>query len=186
MNYLLKSAKNHQKTSSDFDSKSKKKLIRSSAIVFKSNLLNTDGNIITNSIKKNIITKGKKFLGINNNMKINNTNISESNTRDSNNKIFLNEFNEDEESKGDLDIYDETSTSNLTSTGINNESLLNNTNTYFKRNLLSSSKNINKTLKNNNLNNIDIKSDFNLTDNDNTYIYNKKNSVDFCIFIYYR
>ena len=179
MNYLLKSAKNHQKTSSDFDSKSKKKLIRSSAIVFKSNLLNTDGNIITNSIKKNIITKGKKFLGINNNMKINNTNISESNTRDSNNKIFLNEFNEDEESKGDIDIYDETSTSNLTSTGINNESLLNNTNTYFKRNLLSSSKNINKTLKNNNLNNIDIKNDFNLTDNDNTYIYNKKNSVDF-------
>ena len=129
MNYLLKGSKNHQKTSSDFNSKSKKKIIHSSAIVFKSNLINTNGNIITTSIKKNIMTKGKKILDIKNNMKINNT------IRDSNKKITLNECNTDEESKGDIDIYDETSTNNLTSTAINNESLLNNTNTYFKRNL---------------------------------------------------
>ena len=181
MNYLLKNAKNHQKTSSDINSKSKKKIIPSSAIVFKSNLLNTNGNIITTSIKKNYINKGRKILGIKNNMKINNKNTSESNTEYSNKKILINEFNANEESKGDIDIYDETSTNNLTSTAINNESL-SNTNTYFKRNILSSSKNINNNLKNNSLNNLDIKNEFNLKNiniDDNNYIYNKKNSVDF-------
>ena len=172
MNFLIKNGKNHKKTSSDFNSKSNKKVILSSEISDKQKYIKIQGNLVTNSIKRNYFIKGRKILGIKNNMKANN--MSENNTKDSNIKINSNEFNQNEESKGDNDIYDDVSTSNLTSNAITNESILNNTNAYFKRNLLISSKSINNNnLKHNNTNNII---------NNNSILY-KKNSLD-CISVY--
>ena len=178
MNYLLKNAKYHQKTSSDISSKSKKKQISSSRMIIKQNLINLQGKI-SSSIKKNYFPKGKKILGIKNFIKSNNINENISNKRDSNKKNILNDKCKNDESKGDIDIYDDNSTNNLTSTALNNESSINNTNVYFKRTLLSSSKNIN--------NNIDINSEnikiSNYNTNTNNYrkknIYNKKNSLEF-------
>ena len=175
MNYLLKNAKYHQKTSSEISSKSKKKQISSSRMIIKQNLINLQEKI-SSSIKKNYFPKGKKILGIKNFIKSNNINENISNKRDSNKKNILNDKCKNDESKGDIDIYDDNSTNNLTSTALNNESSINNTNVYFKRTLLSSSKNIN--------NNIDINSEnikiSNYNTNTNNYrkknIYNKKNS----------
>ena len=163
MNYLIKNLKNHKKTSYDLNLTSNKKML-SSAIDFKQNNKLRE-KIISNSIKKNYFTKAKKILGIKNYIKANNT--SESNTRDSNKNLFYNELNKNEESKGDIDIYDKASTNNLTSMTSNNESILNNTNNYFRNNILSSSKSINtRGVKNNN------------TENDNESIYYKKNNLD--------
>ena len=170
MNFLIKNGKNHKKTSSDFNSKSNKKVLFSSTMSDKQKYIKIQGNLASNSIKRNYFIKGRKFLGIKNN-KVNN--LSENNTRDSNKKINLNEINQNEESKGDNDIYDDVSTNNLTSTAINNESMLNNTNTYFKRNLLNSSKSINNNnLKHNNTSN----------KNNNSILY-KKNNID-CVSVY--
>ncbi len=161
MNYLVKGIKTHQKTGSDLNAKQKKKVIASSAMSFKPNLINIRGNVVSNSIKKNFFGKSKKLIGIKTYIKTNN--INENNTRDSNKKILLSEFKINEESKGDIDIYDENSTNNLTSTGVNNESLSYNSNNHFKKNLLSSSKDINiSDSKNNDTNNNVIKRDINL------------------------
>ena len=62
MNYILKSAKNHKKTSSDINSKLKKKQVSSPAMIFKSNLLNMQGSVVSASINKNFIKKRKKIL----------------------------------------------------------------------------------------------------------------------------
>ena len=197
MNYLVKGVKNHQKTGSDLNGKSKKKVKPSSAMNFKPNLINMRGNAVSNSIKKKFFGKGKKIIGIKNYIKTNNlSENNNNNTRDSNKKIILSEFKINEESKGDIDIYDENSTNNLTSTGINNESLLNNGNTYFKRAVLSSSKNINDSdLNNNNTDNNIIKRDINLKNYNAkinngkedghviNQVYNKKNSKD-CLLVY--
>ena len=51
MNYLLKTSKNHKKTSSYINSKSKKKK-SSSRMIIKQNLINIRENLISNSIKK--------------------------------------------------------------------------------------------------------------------------------------
>ena len=173
MNFLIKNGKNHKKTSSDFNSKSNKKVILSSSTMNdKQKYIKIQGNLVSNSIKRNYFIKGRKILGIKNNMKANN--MSENITRDSNKKMNSNEFNQNEESKADNDIYDDVSTNNLTSTAINNESILNNTNNYFKRNLLNSSKSINNNnLKQNNTNN---------KINNNSILY-KKNSLD-CVSVY--
>ena len=192
MNYLVKGIKTHQKTGSDLNAKQKKKVIASSAMSFKPNLINIRGNVVSNSIKKNFFGKNKKLIGIKTYIKTNN--INENNTRDSNKKILLSEFKINEESKGDIDIYDENSTNNLTSTGVNNESLSYNSNNHFKKNLLSSSKDINiSDSKNNDTNNNVIKRDINLKNynakinNGNRNIvnkvYNKKKSKD-CLLVY--
>ena len=192
MNYLVKGIKTHQKTGSDLNAKQKKKVIASSAMSFKPNLINIRGNVVSNSIKKNFFGKNKKLIGIKTYIKTNN--INENNTRDSNKKIQLSEFKINEESKGDIDIYDENSTNNLTSTGVNNESLSYNSNNHFKKNLLSSSKDINiSDSKNNDTNNNVIKRDINLKNynakinNGNRNIvnkvYNKKKSKD-CLLVY--
>ena len=175
MNYLVKNVKKQKKTNSDLNTKSNKKVL-SPTIDFKQNNKIKE-NIASNSIKKNYFIKGKNNLGAQNYIKINN--INESNKRDSNKNIFYNDFNTDEESKGDIDIYDKTSTNILTSTAINNESILNNTNSNFKRNIVSSSKSIkNKEAKNNSKTN-SIKNDLNsqnIEDNkyNNNSIYWKK------------
>jgi len=148
MNYIIKSAKNHQKTSSDLNSKLKKKQVSSPAMIFKSNLLNIQGNLVSASINKNFMKKRKKILGIKNLIK---TNTNDSYPRNSSKKAILNEPNTSVESKGEVDFCDDSLTNNLTSSAINNESNL--SNAYFKRTLLTSSKNIrNKKLKNKEIN----------------------------------
>lgn len=187
MNYILKSAKNHQKTSSDLNSKLKKKQVSSSAMIFKSNLLNIQGNIVSASINKNFMKKRKKILGIKNLIK---TNINDSYPRNSSKKAILNEANTSVESKGEVDFCDDSLTNNLTSSAINNESNL--STAYFKRTLLTSSKNIrNKKIKNKEINKMFNNSNNNLNLNINNFntekretikkedsIYSKKNSLD--------
>lgn len=186
MNYILKSAKNHKKTSSDINSKLKKKQVSSPAMIFKSNLLNMQGSVVSASINKNFIKKRKKILGIKNLIK---TNINDSYPRNSSKKAILNEPNTSVESKGEPDLYDDSLNNNLTSSAINNES-----NAYFKRTLLTSSKNIrNKKIKNKDINKVFNNSNNNLNlnlnlNNFNTEkkeintkedsFYTKKNSLD--------
>ena len=92
MNFLIKNGKNHKKTSSDFNSKTSKKVILSSLTMNdKQKYIKIQGNLVSNSIKRNYFIKERKILGIKNNMKANN--MSENNTRDSNKKTNSNEFN---------------------------------------------------------------------------------------------
>ena len=187
MNYILKSAKNHQKISSDLNRKLKQKEVGSPAMIFKSNLLNIQGNIVSASINKNFMKKRKKILGIKNLIK---ANINDSYPRNSSKKAILNEPNTSVESKGEVDFCDDSLNNNLTSSAINNESNLGNE--YFKRTLLTSSKSIrNKKLKNKEIKKMVNNSNNNLNLNLNNFNtekretikkedvkYSKKNSLD--------
>ena len=173
MNYLIKSTKNQQKTSSDVVSKSKKKQISSSRMIIK------HGNIISTSIKKNYFVKNKKILGIKKYIKTNNKSESNNNTRDSNKKIILNDQYKKEESKGDFDIFDDNSANILKTAGLNNESFSNNNNnSCLKRTLVSSSKNIiNNEISTDNL----IISNYNTNTNDlrKRKMYSEENSLKY-------
>ena len=176
MNYFGKNMKNHKKISSDFNSKLNKKMY-STAIEFKQNNKIKE-NIVSNSIKKNYLIK-EKDSGTKNYVK--NNNISESNTRDSNKNILYNDFYSNEESKGDIDIYDKTSTNNLTSTAINNESILNNTNSNYKTENLCTPKSIkNNEVRDININNL-IKKELNFQsiEDKNNSIYSTKKNIDY-------
>ena len=182
MNYLLKNVKKHKKTSSDFNSKPNKKIVSSLVMDIQQKQINLRENIISSSISKKYFPKGRKIFEIKKYLKEND--MSEGNTRKSNQIIFFNDFNTKEESKGDMDIDDESSTNNLTSTATNNESILNNTNPYFKKNLLSSSKNIKNNILKNKKNNYNLKKDLKLksvdfNEKNNNRISYKKNSLDF-------
>ena len=176
MNYFGKKKKNHKKISSDFNSKLNKKMY-STAIEFKQNNKIKE-NIVLNSIKKNYLIK-EKDSGIKNYLK--NNNISESNTRDSNKNILCNDFYSNEESKGDIDIYDKTSTNNLTSTAINNESILNNTNSNYKAENSHTPKSIkNNEVRDFNINNL-IKNELNFQsiEDKNNSIYSTEKNLDY-------
>ena len=168
--------KNHKKISSDFNSKLNKNMYLS-AIEFKQKNKIKE-NIVSNSIKKNYLIK-EKDSGTKNYIK--NNNISESNTRDSNKNILYNDFYSNEESKGDIDIYDKTSTNNLTSTAVNNESFLNNTNSNHKTENLYTPKSIKyNEVGDNSINNW-IKKELNLQSNEdkNNNIYFTKKNLDY-------
>ena len=146
MSYLLKNVINHQKNSIDFNSKPKKHQISFSSMIFRSNLMKLNGNSISPPSKN--IEGNQKFLWINNYHNIYKTNE-------------------------DFDINDDKSTSNLTSTGINNESTKIN-NSIKKPNLYSSK----------NIKNINLKQHLiidNITTDNNYYsniIDTKKKSLD--------
>ena len=112
MNYLIKSVRNTKKLSIDFNQKQKKRQISFSSLVFKSNLMNINENTI-NPYLKDINGNKKLFL-----IKNCSTNTNE-----------------------DFDIYEDKSTSNLTSSGFNNESSI--INNCIKKVNLDSSRNIN-------------------------------------------
>ena len=179
MNYLLKTSKNHKKTSSYINSKSKKKK-SSSRMIIKQNLINIRENLISNSIKKKNFAKCKHLLGIKNIIKSNNISDCKNNTRDSIRKIINNKQNKFEESKGDFNTYFNNSKKNLTSTSLNNESSLNNTNAYIRTTLLSSSTCLNN---NSNIINNDNLKKSNYNNNTNNYkkksIYKQKKSLEF-------
>ena len=128
MNYLIKSVRDTKKMSIDLNPKQKKRQISFSSLVFKSNLININDNTINPYIK---IKNGNKKLFLSKNCS---TNKNE-----------------------DFDIYEDKSTTNLTSSRINNESSI--INNYIKRVNLDSSRNINQKNNNNNL------------------IYKKKNNI---------
>ena len=178
MNYILKNAKNHQKTSSNL-LKTKKKQISSTEIIFNSNLINNDGNEVSSFTKKNNFTKRKKLLRIKNLVK---TNIIESNQRNSKVKLLLNAQNTSIESKGESDVYENISKNNLSANTLNNE--LNISNTLFKNSLLSSSKKmINYIVNTNNNLYFNIKN-YNTDDNINNknFLFNRNNDYDYSSF----
>ena len=158
MNYLIKE-RNPHRLSIDIISKQKKHLMTPSTVDLKSKLIKLNRTITSPSIKNNQIKNGKRKLSL---LKNNIQNTSENKPS----KRIL--------SKKEFDTYDESSTSNISSNAINNESFF--INTYnMKKSYIDSSKNIqNKNWKQN-----IIINDIN-KENDK-FICNKKYSVDILI-----
>ena len=158
MNYLIKE-RNPHRLSIDIISKQKKHLMTPSTVDLKSKLVKLNRTITSPSIKSSQIKNGKRKLSL---LKNNIQNTSENKPS----KRIL--------SKKEFDTYDESSTSNISSNAINNESFF--INTYnMKKSYIDSSKNIqNKNWKQN-----IIINDIN-KENDK-FICNKKYSVDILI-----
>ena len=172
MNNILKINKIHQKTTSRLNSNSKNKPIISSSTLFKPKFLYMNRNMISTSFKKTVFTKDKKLLK---NKNCSKTNKSNNNQRNSNKNMFSKDkYTNKEESKGD---NDDTSTNNLTTKGLNNEPNLNAT--FFKRAILTSSKNINYKELNSSMRkkylNKNIYNTFNSINNKNNFFNNKYN-----------
>ena len=178
MNHLLKNSKKHQKTSSDLNTKNKQKQITSSAMIFKSNIINFRNNT-ANHKNQHIFNSNN---GIYSNLR------SFENSDDINNleygKKQLNELNnhnsiEEKETKGDeFSINtDQNLLSNNYNTYNNNNSNVIFTN-YNKRVMIISSRNV-KNQKNNSINNISNNSNIILNKkilNDSNALHKSKSS----------
>ena len=147
MNHLLKKTKKHQKTSSDLNSKNKQIQMISSAMIFKSNIINFRNNTTNN--------KNQQIFNSNNGVYSNTRSFE--NSEDINNlecsKKQLNELInhnsiEEKETKGDefsINTDQNILTNNYNSYNNNNNVIFSN---YNKRAMIISSRDVNN--KNNN------------------------------------
>ena len=177
MNHLLKKTKKHQKTSSDLNSKNKQIQMISSAMIFKSNIINFRNNTTNN--------KNQQIFNSNNGVYSNTRSFE--NSEDINNlecsKKQLNELInhnsiEEKETKGDefsINTDQNILTNNYNSYNNNNNVIFSN---YNKRAMIISSRDVNNK-NNNSINNIENNNNIFLNKkvlNDNNTLHKSKSS----------